>query len=109
MTGRIIGQQHQLVSALGQRDEQREKNRTDEQPMADDDIEHNGARHRAHHESYGNRQHIDDDDVFQRARVEGLKPDVSGGENAEPQPEHERRGDGDRTNDRCGAERDGNR
>ena len=66
MTGGLIGQQHQFVPALGQRDEQREQNRTDKQPMADDDVEHHGARHRPHHEANGNRQHIDDDDMFQR-------------------------------------------
>ena len=84
-----VGEQHQLVPPLGQRDEQRQQNRADEQPVADDDVDHHGARDRAQDESDRNRQHVDDDDVLERAGVERLEDEIARGDAAETPTERE--------------------
>ena len=43
MFGRAASEQHELVPPFGQRDEQRQKNGADEEPVADDDVDHHRA------------------------------------------------------------------
>ena len=54
------------------------------------DVDRDRPGHRAEHEPDGNRQHVDDDDVLERARVERQECQVSGRDGEEGQPERER-------------------
>ena len=51
MGRRAVGQQDELVPPLGQRDEQRQQDRADEQPVADRDVDRHRAGDRAQHEA----------------------------------------------------------
>ncbi len=90
MAGRAVGEEHELVAPLAQREEQRQQDRQDQQPVADADVDHDGARRRAQHEADRYGQHVDDDDVLQRPGVEGEQADVRRAEQAEGRPEPER-------------------
>ena len=70
MAGRAVGEQHQLVPPLAERQEQRQQDRQDVEPVADRHVDHHGAGRGAQHEPDRDRQHVDDDDVLQRAGVE---------------------------------------
>ena len=97
------------MPALRERDEERQQNRADEEPVADLDVDGDGTGHRAQHEADGDRQHVDDDDVLEPAGVRELEHEIDrrddrertpDGESAR-QPRHrERRRRADR--DRCG-------
>jgi len=54
-----------LVAPFGQRNEERQQNRADEQPVADFDVYDGGARDGAEDEPDRDRQHVDDDDMFE--------------------------------------------
>ena len=76
MAGGAVRQQHQFVPPLRQRDEQREQDRADEQPVADDDVDGDGACDGAQHETDGERQHVENHDVLQGTRVQQLQAEV---------------------------------
>ena len=44
--------------------------------VADLDVDRDGAGDRAQHEADRNRQHVDDDDVLERGRVEQLEQKI---------------------------------
>ena len=90
MAGRAVGEQHELVAAFRQRDEQRQQDRADEQPVADLHVDRDGAGHRAQHEPDGDRQHVDDDDVLERAGVEREQRQIRRGDDEEAGAERER-------------------
>ena len=75
MARRAVGEQHDLVPAFRQRNEQRQQNRADEQPMADLDVDRHRSADRPQHEADRNRQHVDDDDVLQQDRSKDLQPE----------------------------------
>ena len=85
--GRAVRQQHQLVPALAQRQEQRPQHRQDEQPVADRDVDRDRAGDGAQHEADGNRQHVDDDHVFQRAGIDDEQREVGQRDQREGRPE----------------------
>ena len=60
-----VGEQHDLVTPLRERDEQRQQNGADDEPMADFDVHRDRAADRAQHEADGDRQHVEDDDVLE--------------------------------------------
>ena len=70
MAGRAVGKQHQLVAPLAERQEQRQQDREDVEPVADRDVDRHGARGRAQHEADRDRQHVENDDVLQLAGVQ---------------------------------------
>ncbi len=73
MAGRAVGEEHELVPAFGERHEEREENRADEQPVADETSIATAPADGTEHEPDGQRQHVDDDDVLERPRIKGLE------------------------------------
>ena len=86
------GQQRQLVTPLAEAEEQRPQDRADEQPLAHRHRDHGRARRGAEHEADRDRQHIENHDVLQHARIRGEQRHVRRGNPAERRPQPERRG-----------------
>ena len=76
MAGRPVRQEDQLVAPLAQRQEQRAQHRQDEQPVADRHVDRDRAGHGAQHEADGNRQHVDDHHVLQRAGIQHQQREI---------------------------------
>jgi two-component sensor histidine kinase len=105
----VSRKQHDFVAPFGERDKQRQQHRADQQPVADLDVNRHRSGDRAQHESNRQRQHVDNDDVLQRAGVERLQRDVAERHGRKPFTEerccHQRRqADRDRRQD-SGANR----
>ena len=66
VTRRLVGEKHELVTALAERQEQRPEDRDEQQPVADRHVDDHRAGRRAKHEPDRDREHVDDDDVLQR-------------------------------------------
>ncbi len=64
------------MSPLAQSEEQREQDRADEQPLADRHAHRHGSAQSSKHESAGNRQHVQNDQVFEDAAVCDNQTDV---------------------------------
>ena len=90
MGGGAVRQQDDLVPALGERNEQRQQNRADKQPVTDRHIDRHGARSGAKDEADGNRQHIQNHHVLQEHRVQRVQRDVADGNQEEPPAERQR-------------------
>jgi len=54
-----VREQHQFMPPLRKGDEQRQQNGADEEPVADDDVDHRCARDRPKHEANGQRERPD--------------------------------------------------
>ena len=66
VTRRLVGEEHDLVTALAQRQEQRPENGDDQQPVADRNVDDHRPGRRTKHEPDRDREDVDDDDVLQR-------------------------------------------
>ncbi len=99
MARRTIGQQHELVATLAEREEQRQQDRQHVQPVADRHVDGHGPGGRPQHEPDRDREHVDDDDVLQRTGVERQQRHVRGRQHAEQRAQQvraaERRGNED--------------
>ena len=91
MSRRGAGQQRQLVTPLAEAEEQRQQDRADEQPLAHRHRDRGGSRGGAEDEADRNRQHIENHDVLEHARVPGEQAEVRRGNQAERRPDPERR------------------
>ena len=89
-------EQRDLVTPLRQAEEQRPEHRADQQPVTDVHANHQSSRHRPQHEADGDRHHIEDDDVLQRAGIDDEQREVRRRRHAERRPQRERRGQRDR-------------
>ena len=108
VAGRAVREEHEFVPPLAEREKQREQDRQHVQPVADRDVDDDRTGRGTHHETDGNRQHVDDHDVLQRARVEREQRDVRRREEAKQGPQPERGGNCDgpergRGRERCGC------
>ncbi len=61
-----VGEQHQFVTALAQRQEEGQQGRIHQQPVADRHADGNGPGGRAQHEPHRDCQHVENDDVLER-------------------------------------------
>ena len=66
VAGSAVCEQDQLVAALAEREEQREQQDQDQQPVADRHVDGDRAARRAQHEADRDHQDVDDDDMLQR-------------------------------------------
>ena len=75
---------NQLVPTLGQGQEQGQKNRADQEPAADVHVDGKSPGHGPQDEAQRDRQHIQDDHVFQPERIGEVQHDVRQAARGEP-------------------------
>ncbi len=100
-----VGQQHQFVAALAQGEEQCEQYGPDQQPGPDGDTEYERARGGAQRKADGDRQHVDDHDMFQRTGIHPEQRHVRRRHQPEFHTQAKRGRKGDRPEDHRAADR----
>jgi hypothetical protein len=106
LRGGAFGEQHQLVTALGEGEEESQERGAENQPARDVDVDRRRAGENAQHEARRDRHHVEDDDMFQHDRVEEIERQVRGEQQDESRAEREREGSGAGDQHRGGGRRD---
>jgi hypothetical protein len=83
-------QRDQLVTSLGQREEEREQNRAHQEPAAELHVDREGPGHRPENEAEGDGEHVEDDDVLEAERVGEVQDDVGRSRGSESGTEGQR-------------------